>query len=128
MKKHFFYVIVFLLIPFFAISQAKKQKKQITNQEIAHSNAKKNEKQDNEIKEGYIPKITLVASEKNINIYEVYNETIRIDLFYNKEKRDMLTNLPGFLELGVFSESAPIRVVIEEKYATEYLNKYFKSN
>ena len=46
MKKHFFYVIVFLLIPFFAISQAKKQKKQITNQEIAHSNAKKNEKQD----------------------------------------------------------------------------------
>ena len=128
MKKHFLFVIVFLLIPFFAISQAKKQKKQITNQEIAHSNAKKNEKQDNEIKEGYIPKITLVASEKNINIYEVYNETIRIDLFYNKEKRDMLTNLPGFLELGVFSESAPIRVVIEEKYATEYLNKYFKSN
>jgi len=113
---------------FFAISQENLQKKQVITKEIVNSNAKKNEKQDNVIKESNFPKITLVASEKSINTYEVYNEAIRTDLFYNKEKRDMLTNLPGFLELGVFSENAPIRVVIEEKYATEYLNKYFKSN
>lgn len=91
-------------------------------------NATRLENTDREAKVNNTPKTNLLSSEKGINTYEVYNETLRRDLFYNKEKRDMLTALPGFIELGVSSENAPMRVVIAEQYATEYLTKYFKTN
>ena len=124
MIKKIFFVIVFLLFPIFAISQ----KKTVTSQELTNTNVKIVKKLDNIVKENNTPKTILVKSEKGINTYEVYNETVRTILFNNKDKRDMLFSLPGFIELAVSSENSPIKVVIEENYATEYLNKYFKSH
>jgi len=124
---HFLILFCFCFISFELTAQ---EKTSIVSSEkvLTNTNTKVLEKKDGEVKKTTTPKTVLIATEKGINTYEVYNEAVRIDLFYNKEKRDMLFSLPGFVELGVSSESAPMRVVIEEQYATEYLNKYFKSH
>ncbi len=70
-------------------------------------------------------KAILVKLENGINTYEVYNENLRKILFFDKEKRDALTNLPGLKELGIPSNNEPIRVVLDEKYAIEYLKTHF---
>jgi hypothetical protein len=73
-------------------------------------------------------KAVLVKSENGISTYQIYNEILRRELFLNKEKRDALTILPGLIEIGIPSVNEPMRVVMDDSYAVEYLKIQFNVN
>lgn len=72
--------------------------------------------------------ITKVSTNNGIITYAIVNEKIKKELYFNQEKRDALTALPGFIELGLSTDNTPMRVLIESDYAEEYLNTYFRVN
>lgn len=73
-----------------------------------------------------INSIVKVSTTNGVITYAIVNDAVKNELYYNQEKRDALTALPGFVELGLSTDNTPMRVLIETKYADEYLNKYFR--
>lgn len=71
--------------------------------------------------------ITKVSTANEIVTYAIVNDAVKNELYYNAEKRDALTALPGFVELGLSTDSTPMRVLIESRYADDYINKYFRT-
>lgn len=70
--------------------------------------------------------ITKVSTTNGIITYAIVNDKVKNELYYDHEKRDVLTALPGFVELGLSTDNTPMRVLIETEYAEEYLNTYFR--
>lgn len=70
--------------------------------------------------------VKLISQEAGINTYSIVNDKVRKELFFNSKKRDKITALPGFFELGLSGNNEPMRVKIDVDYADEYLNKYFR--
>jgi len=96
---------------------------------IVNENAitKNYEKRNADFVEQPIISITKVSTNNNVVTYSIVNDKIKNELYYNAEKRDALTALPGFVELGINTDDSPMRVVIDSKYADEYINKYFRA-
>ncbi len=71
-------------------------------------------------------KVILVDSQEGFNIFELHNDELRRELWMDTEKLNSLVALPGIIELGIYSENLPIRIVVDESVSTELLLKYFK--
>lgn len=71
--------------------------------------------------------ITIVSNINGVITYAIVNDAVKNELYYNAEKRDAITALPGFVELGLSTDNTPMRVKIYSEYADEYINKYFRT-
>lgn len=70
--------------------------------------------------------ITLVSTINSIATYAVVNGKINRALFNSAAKRDEITALPGFVDLGLSTDDmVPMTVRMYSEYADEYLSRYF---
>ena len=85
---------------------------------------------DNERLQGEIVvkerKVVLVDSQLGQSTYELHNDELRRELLNNREMLESIVSLPGLIEIGVYNENLPIRVVVDGTFLTEVLYRYFK--
>ncbi len=68
--------------------------------------------------------IVVLSSQNGQKTLLITDSELRREIFNNREKRDMLTALPGFISLG--TEENGLRVTILNEYINEYLVSYLR--
>jgi uncharacterized membrane protein YvbJ len=118
--------VVVLILPFFLNAQTSSsvQRNTLENTEITVQQKELVEDKVNPSEDEIIE----VETVNEITTYLISNNEVRKALFFNVSKRNEITALPGFFELGISSEEKPMRVKIDVDYAEEYLDTYFRTN
>lgn len=125
MNKNYKHLLLFLIgIATFSLSFAQETTKTLVKSETPNKDELSIEKTTATPPANSITKVSTI---NGIITYAIVNDAVKNELYYNAEKRDALTVLPGFVELGLSTDSTPMRVLIESRYADDYINKYFRT-